>query len=320
MELKMNKSTGVPLYIQIKNQIVHQIKTKNIKPGQRMPTERELAQQLRTSRNTISSAYKLLEQEGVLVSHQGRGTFVAPEDKSLKDQRFREKLFTMIDSGLDEALDAGLSISEFMDLVQVRVKQKEEMLNRVKILFVECNIEQARVFSRELSEICNFNVKPLVLSELHHRDERVEELLSGVKYIFSTFNHVNEVRELTSDLNKEVYGVAVKPYLEGIVKIARYPAGTKFGLISLSEEFHYKFERNLKSSGLENLEILFTTSQDEEEIRKVINYSDVVIVSPGRCEEIKNMVRGEKEVIVFNTTLDVGSVKAVMAKLTLYKH
>jgi len=316
----MNKKTGVPLYLQIRNQIIHHLNTRNIRPGQKMPTERELAQQLKTSRNTISSAYKLLEQQGILVSHQGRGTFVASEDKSEKEQRIRANILNMIDSGLDGALDAGLSTSEFMDLVRERVKQKEELLSKVKTLFVECNIEQARVFANELGEICNFNVKPLVLSELHHRDERVEELLAEAKYIFSTFNHVNEVKELTSGYNKEVYGVAVKPCLEGIVKIARYPRGTKFGLISLSQEFYFKFERNLKSTGLENLEISFTTSQVDDEIRQVIDSSDVIIVSPGRCEEITNKVRGEKEVIIFNTTLDLGSVKAVMAKLSVYKH
>ncbi len=316
----MNKNINVPLYIQIKNQIIHQIKNRNVKPGQRMPTERELARQLRTSRNTVSSAYKLLEKDGIIVSHQGRGTFVALEDKSQMEQRFKEKFFAMIDKGLDEALESGLSISEFMDLVQVRVKQKEEMLSRVKALFVECNIEQSRVFSAELEEICSFNVKPLVLSDLYHRDERVEALLTESQYIFSTFNHVNEVRELTSEYNKEVYGVAVKPYLEGLIKIARHSAGTKFGLISLSEEFHFKFQRNLKSSGLENLEIQFTASQSDNEITQLINSSDVIIVSPGRCEEIKDKVKGEKEVIVFNTTLDVGSVKAVLSKISVYKH
>ena len=42
--------------------------------GKKLPTERELAKALRVSRNTISTAYKELEDEGVLYSHQGRGT------------------------------------------------------------------------------------------------------------------------------------------------------------------------------------------------------------------------------------------------------
>jgi len=48
----------------------------------------------------------------------------------------------------------------------------------------------------------------------------------------------------------------------------------------------------------------------------VIEETDVIVVSPGRCEEIKQLVGGKKEVIIFNTALDVSSVKAVVARLT----
>ncbi len=320
MELKTNKKSGVPLYIQIKEQIKQEIRNKSIRPGQKMPTERELARMLRTSRNTISSAYKLLEQEGVLTSHQGKGTFVTAENRELSERRVRHKICGLIETSLDEALESGMSTTEFTALVLEKVREREEFLRKINAVFVECNIEQARVFSRELADMANFSVRPLTLNELRLRDVGVEELIKDARYIFTTFSHINEVRDLTADLEKEVHGFAVKPCLEGIVKIARHPGDTRFGLVALSEEFHHKFIRNLKSTGLDNLQVNFTSSHDKGTLQDLINSSDVIIVSPGRGEEIEALVNGDKEIIVFNTTLDLGSVRAVVSKISGLKH
>lgn len=310
----MNKKSGVPLYIQIKEHIIREIKNKQLKAGQQMPTERDLAQILRTSRNTVSSAYKLLEQEGVLLSRQGRGTFIADENQTFQNRQQRNKLLNMIDAALSQGLDAGFSTDEFLEIVRDRVSEKEKSMKTVHAVFVECNIEQAKVFAQELSDFTHFTVVPLVLTDIHQRSEETEKQLQDAVIVISTFNHINEVRELIGDLQKDVYGVAVKPCLEGLVRIARLPRETKFGLISLSKEFHHKFERNLNAAGLNNLEIHFTTSQENEEIQAVIDSSDVIIVSPGRCKEIVGIVRDQKDVIIFNTTLDLSSVRAMATK------
>jgi DNA-binding transcriptional regulator YhcF (GntR family) len=320
MELRTNKKSGVPLYIQIKDQVKQEIKNKRIVAGQKMPTERDLAKMLRTSRNTISSAYKLLEQEGVLVSHQGKGTFVAVENREQSERRVRHKICSLIETSLDDALESGLSTAEFIVLVQEKVREREEFLRKINAVFVECNIEQARVFSRELADMANFNVRPLTLTDLRLREEWVEEMIKDARYIFTTFSHINEVRDLTAGLEKEVYGFAVKPCLEGIVKIARHPGDTKFGLVAISKEFHQKFLRNLKATGLENLNISFTNTNDEDELQKLVTSSDVIIVSPGRGDEIETLMNGDKEVIIFNTTLDLGSVRAVVSKISGLKH
>lgn len=317
MNFKIDRKSGIPIYIQVKGQIMDEIKNGNLKIGTKMPTERELSQKLNTSRNTISSAYNLLEQEGVLVSYQGRGTFVAEETKTWKQQSTRDKLFKIIDIGIEEALEQGLDPKEFLLLVDERVKEKEDVLRKVNAVFIECNIEQARVFAKELSQYANINVTPMVVSELINRDEKTQRTLEEAQLIIATFNHVNEVKEATVDINKDVLGVAINPCLEAIVKIARYPGETKFGLVCISKEFQFKVENAIKSSGIDINEIHATTSRLEEDIKEVIRSTDVIIVSPGRREDVKKLLSGEnkKEVISFDYSLDQGSVKAVISKI-----
>lgn len=314
MNIFIDKKSEVPLYIQVKNQIMNEIKNGNIKIGDKMPTERELAQQLKTSRNTISTAYNLLESEGVLVSYQGKGTFVAEEGSTWKHQNVKEKLLKIIDLGLEEALELGLSPKEFLALVQQRINEKEELLKSINAIFVECNIEQAREFAKELGFYTKMNVSPMTISDLKERDEKIEKILNESHLIIATFNHVNEVKTLTSDVQKEVLGVAINPCLETIVKIARYPKGTNFGLLCISREFAFKVQNALKSAGLEVGDIRASISKKTEDVKELIDSSDVIIVSPGRREDaLKNA--NNKEVISFDYTLDQGSVKAIMSKI-----
>jgi DNA-binding transcriptional regulator YhcF (GntR family) len=317
MNIIVDRKSGIPIYIQVKNQIMNDIRNGNLKIGTKMPTERELAQNLNTSRNTISAAYNLLEQVGVLISYQGRGTFVAEETKSWKQHSAKDKLLKIIDLGLEEALEQGVDPMEFLLLVNERVKEKEELMKEVNAVFVECNIEQARVFAKELSQLANVNVTPMVVSELKDRDGETQKTLEKAQILIATFNHVNEVKELTVDIDKEVLGVAINPCLDTIVKIARYPRETKFGLVCISKEFQFKVENAIKSSGIDIDEIYATTSRLQGDIEAVIKASDVIIVSPGRREDVKKLLIGKnkKEVISFDYSLDQGSVKAIISKI-----
>ncbi|EYE88996.1 transcriptional regulator [Fervidicella metallireducens AeB] len=315
MNFTIDRKSGVPIYIQLKNKIMSEIKNGNLKIGEKMPTERELAEKLNTSRNTVSAAYNLLEQEGVLVSYQGRGTFVAEEAKSWKQHNLQDKLMKIIDLGLEEALEMGLSTKEYLALVQLRIKEKEEIIKKVNAVFVECNIEQAREFAKELNRNTNLNVIPKIISDLEENNEETQKALQQAQLIIATFNHVNEVRQLTSGSGKEVFGVAINPSLETIVKIARYSKYTKFGFVCLSKEFHFKVENALKSAGIENIHFNVTTSRNLEDVKAVVDNSDVIIVSPGRRKEVKELAAGKKEVISFDYTLDQGSVKAIISKI-----
>lgn len=313
--MKIERKNGIPIYAQVKNYILKDIKKGILKTGDKLPTERELSQKLNVSRNTISTAYNLLEQEGVLISYQGRGTFVAEEDKTWQQDRAKTKVVQLVDIALEKAIEEGLSTKEFILLVQERVKEKEEFIKNISSVFIECNIEQARFFSEELSKITNFQVHPATVSDLKDRNEYVQKVIDQSNVIITTFNHVNEVESLVGDANKEVIGVASNPNLETIVKVAKYPKGTRFGQISLSKEFHFKVQYALKSAGLDHIIIYDTTSSKKEDILDVADKSDVIIVSPGRVTEVKKLIGEEKEIIRFDYVLDQGSVKAILSKI-----
>ncbi|GAA0786106.1 GntR family transcriptional regulator [Hathewaya limosa] len=315
IEIRINKKSGVPLYLQVKKQIIDQIRSGKIRVGNKMPTERELSQSLNVSRNTVSTAYNELEQDGIIKSYQGKGTFVIEEVASWKDKDLKDKIVKVLDIALEEALENGMSTQEFVELVNERVNEKNELMEKMLFVYVECNIEQAKMFSDELSKNGNMKVMPLTISQLQKMDKDTQSILKKCQVIISTFNHVNEVTELTKGLNKHIFGVAITPDLGTIVKIARYQSGTKFGCVCISEEFMFKIKRALENAGLDTMNVKYTNTYDIESLEKFIKGVDVIIVSPGRRKDVITVNKDTKDVIEFLYTLDDGSVKAIKSKL-----
>ena len=79
MEINIVTSSPEPVYEQIVRQVQHGVAAGDLKPGDALPTVRQLADDLQINRNTVARAYKLLEDRGVLITAGRRGTFVRDE-------------------------------------------------------------------------------------------------------------------------------------------------------------------------------------------------------------------------------------------------
>jgi GntR family transcriptional regulator len=77
MMLRPNPSSGVPIYLQLMEQLKHGIETGALRPGEQLPGMRRLAEELVINPNTVAKAYRELEHEGVIELRQGTGAFVA---------------------------------------------------------------------------------------------------------------------------------------------------------------------------------------------------------------------------------------------------
>jgi hypothetical protein len=202
----------------------------------------------------------------------------------------------------------------------LRVIEKKELMSKIIAVYVECNIEQSRMFSTQLSKMINMNVIPLTLNDLKIMNEDTTELINTSQVIIATFNHVNEVVHLIKDEQKEILGVAINVNIGTIVKIARYPEMTRFAFICMSQEFIFRASSAFEAAGLGNAIVSYSNSVDEIEIKQLIDSSDVIIVSPGRYKDVKELNKDNKEIIQFLYSLDAGSVKALSSRIIELKY
>ncbi len=108
MNIRINTESSVPIYMQIVDRIRHLVATGALRPGQQLPTIRQLAVDLRVDPNTVARAYAILDSQGVISTQQGRGTYIAEHPDEARLAAFRaEQLRQMMSHAILDALSLG---------------------------------------------------------------------------------------------------------------------------------------------------------------------------------------------------------------------
>ncbi len=115
MRMLISNSSSVPIYEQIKNSIIEQIISDELKEDEAIPSIRNLAQDIKISVMTIKKAYDELEQEGYIISRQGKGTFVAPKNTELAKEKAKKDIEEYISKIVDISLKFDINKKEIID-------------------------------------------------------------------------------------------------------------------------------------------------------------------------------------------------------------
>ena len=121
MKLIISNSSNVPIYEQIKNQIIDQILNDELKEDEALPSIRTLSADIKISVMTIKKAYDELEHDGYIITRQGKGSFVAPKNLELaKEEKKKE---------IEEHINKIVSISKIYNI------DEKEVLDLFKYMF-----------------------------------------------------------------------------------------------------------------------------------------------------------------------------------------
>lgn len=121
MRIIITNTSGKPIYEQIKEQIREAILSDELNEGEMLPSIRQLAKDLKISVITTTRAYTDLEQEGFIVTVQGKGCFVSPKNREL----IQEQLLRKIEEGFSIAVNAGRTAK----------LKKEDLINMLELIW-----------------------------------------------------------------------------------------------------------------------------------------------------------------------------------------
>ncbi|MDP2873454.1 MAG: GntR family transcriptional regulator [Bacillota bacterium] len=314
MKVVIDRKSGIPIYLQLKKHIEYLISTGFWERGKQLPTERALAEELEISRNTVSVAYRELEADGLLVSYQGKGTFVAGQDDAKRRRSREDRLLRIIDSSLSDALEIGFSLDEFASMVVRRAGEKKEFLSHLELTFVECNREQVDYFAKELELGSGVHINPLAIEDFADVRPADFELLRHTDMIVTTFFHLDQLKALVPERAHEVIGIALDADITTMIRVARLPR-EPIGLVCNSELFAQSVQDSLSMAGLDFPEFLVCTSHRKEDVAGLLGQVRAVLVSPGRNREVQRLLPEPMEVIEFVYRPDEGSVNMLRSAL-----
>lgn len=124
-DLLISQADRRPMYLQIMEQIRHRIAVGDWPPGRELPSIRALAASTQVSVITVKRAYLELEREGVIVTRQGKGSFVA-DSAGLSTQLRRDELDEHLTAAANIGRQLGMTADEIADRLHEAVKTRDE--------------------------------------------------------------------------------------------------------------------------------------------------------------------------------------------------
>jgi GntR family transcriptional regulator len=122
MNLELDFRSGIPIYLQVMERIKESIASGRLKPGDQLPTVRALALELRLNFNTVARAYRLLDENGVISTQQGRGTYILELPPPEMSEKIRQQAVQALTARyLNDASRLGSGPEETTSIFQEQV-------------------------------------------------------------------------------------------------------------------------------------------------------------------------------------------------------
>ncbi|MEJ1933816.1 GntR family transcriptional regulator [Nostoc sp. NIES-2111] len=131
MIFRLNPQSGVPIYLQLIEQVKHGIENGALRPGDQLPGIRKLAESIPMNPNTVAKAYKELEHMGLVELRQGSGAFIAEglDTKELTDRM--QSARPIVEKAIEKLLQLGLSEEEVRRLMEAELAARKVESSRV---------------------------------------------------------------------------------------------------------------------------------------------------------------------------------------------
>jgi GntR family transcriptional regulator len=123
IEFRLDRTSGVPAYRQLIDQVRQALRLGMLRPGDQLPPVRDVVRQIAINPNTVHRAYRDLEQQGLTEGRQGRGTFIRRSLSKMPDEQ--PKLLAQLEQWIREARSAGLGDEAIAALVAEAMRTSE---------------------------------------------------------------------------------------------------------------------------------------------------------------------------------------------------
>jgi GntR family transcriptional regulator len=288
--------------------VLQRITTGQYAPGERLPTVRKLAEEIGSSRNTVSKAYQKLNEMGIIESNVSghKGYYVkkiaqaGSESKSELIKYFYEQVKKIAWQGMA----AGIGSEEMLAQMQVAIGEVFGY-GKVKLIFFECNDHDTVEMGHRLIEVLGMNV---IYKNLSYFYINPEEIFTKFDLIITTYHHLAEITETLRSKEffpGKVVGIDTRITAESMLRIARFPMN-RIGIVATNQNTAHMLKHIIYGYHPE-WEIEATTLENQKEIRSLISSCDHYIATHTSAEEVEEMTGREPDVIL-NFQIDEQSI------------
>lgn len=263
---------------EIERTILMRIASGVYQTASRMPSCERLGAELAANKNTVSKAYQALAARGYLDPKAGRGTFVARRPPSAVLDQAASELRRLLEQAVQHAQLGGLDIDSFRALVEEAIELTYRD-DRPRVGYVDCNMIEARVLSRELERHVGHPVEPLLVQDVV---AEIGRFLATYDILVVNLTHLVEVEEkipaATADRRAEIVPLLTPPDSDSLTRVARLAPGSRVGIVCTTASAIETISGHVRATN-PALAIRAVLVSDEASLRGLFEEAEVLLVT-----------------------------------------
>lgn len=279
IHIQLDPTSDRPLFRQIADQILQAVREGKLPEGSRLPSERELSEELRLARGTVKKAYEELVREGIIQVRRGEGTFVGRSVQPVETGR-KERALLQIGRLLDELERMRFSPREIETLVHISLLERMEKKATFHVAAVDCNTESLDMFHKQLAYMKGIDLQKFLLHEILGNSSSLSRL-EPFKLIIVTSTHYNDLLRAFPSLEERIVQVAVSPSPETILELGSIGPGNTVGIVCKSHTFSQIIQNKLRDLRIAPKGIETLLLDEGQDVMDFIKGKDVIIIPPG---------------------------------------
>lgn len=278
----IDKTSSVPIAEQIAKSITANIAKGLLVPGEKLPAERDLAQDLEISRGTVKRAYEKLLRSNTIEMRQGSGSYVLSQAQ--REIPSKKEAAEIISSTLDQFLAMGFSKKEVLNLVNLHLSACQN-IRKVSIIVVSNNYEILGTLEKQLSYLSStsefsFTLTYLTLDTIQKNPSPIEMLFNYDLIIATTIDY-QSVLEIADCYRPKIVEATITPCTQTLMALSALPKTSRFSIVYRTPVFKKMVLDTLGRLGF-SLENAFTynelsynpSSHSNNDIHVVINFNE----------------------------------------------
>ncbi|NLF29239.1 MAG: winged helix-turn-helix transcriptional regulator [Clostridiales bacterium] len=305
-QLQINKQSGEAIHRQIAGQICRMIDSGAIRGGDKLPTERTIAETCDVARGTVNAAYTLLARMGKIVSVQGSGAYVLRVHSDIAQRFVRDDIGALLEAAVEMGVDEG----QVEALLRQEVERRRHVNSSIRLAWVGCTREVLRYAQKTIEEIPMVRSTGFLISEIEKDPALLDDNFDLIVTTEMPYEALKRAVPLQADkIEKITLSMDMKSVIDlcGIQPEAKVIFWGLDGLFVQIMEEEFGMFPNLHGAG-------FFTGEDAP-IREALDMCDVLVLpsrgvvadQPNFLKAIATIQRRGKRALYVHYHVDRGS-------------
>ena len=322
MDFIIDRNARRAAYRQIMSGITTMVRDGKLVPGDRLPSEREMAEYFSISRGTVKKAYDKLCTNGVTQSVVGSGTFISKGQDVIKADR-KQQALNNIESLVKKLTSDGFSYREIETHFNLVINKYRTRSKLVHIAAVDCSPEALYTFEEQLGYIQQAEIDRILLSDVQD-GKYTAGYFARYDLIVTTSTHYKELRQRLPSMKTKIMQAIISPDTQTVIELAGIPKDKTVGAICLSRRYlEVILTFMTRDVSKKNTLVLSETSSD---ISDFLDKKDYIILPPEhildgiKLKDLSQFTKAGGSVIYFNYQIERGSLIHIEERISEILH